>query len=102
MLSFLPLHLPLGQQASHSSEEVFLLRQSGLFGATGYAGGFLYATKSGRQVAAPTLLHYSVGKACHQVVHFLIAADIVRPVQNILPLGLAQVRIAVHSRGVGG
>ena len=78
-----------------------MLRQSGLFGATGYAGGFLYVIKSGRLVAAPTLLHYSVGKACHQVVHFLIAADIVRPVQNILLLGLAQVRITVHGGGIG-
>ena len=52
-------------------------------------------------IAAPTLLHCTVGQACHQVVHFLFGADIVGFVQKVLLLLFGQMGIAVHSGSVG-
>ena len=45
-------------------------------------------------IAAPTLLHCTVGQACHQVVHFLFGADIVGFVQKVLLLLFGQMGIA--------
>ena len=60
------------------------------------------AIKSGRLIAAHRLFHCAVGKACHQGVHFLFAADIVCAIEDILPSLLRQVGIIVHSGGIAG
>ena len=51
-------------------------------------------------IAAPTLLHCTVGQACHQVVHFLFGADIVGFVQKVLLLLFGQMGIAGYSSGI--
>ena len=55
---------------------------------------------SGGQLAAHSLFHDAVGKRCYQIVHLLLAADIVGLVYDLLLLRFVQVGIAVHSRCV--
>ena len=49
-------------------------------------------------IAAPTLLHCTVGQACHQVVHFALGADMVGFVDNCLLFIFGHSRISIHRR----